>query len=206
MKHFKILVGAFAVLMAMNTGTASATKLYGNGATVLGAGTLFSAGLAAGTSTSISTSEGALLNTCTGSSLSGSIVNAGGALERVKIGVSSFSFTGCKTTVDVEERGELEVSHISGTTNGTLTGVGILIRVDTNLFGSTITCRYRTGTQILTGIDLGTLTGSTTANATMDVNATLTKVETSNFLCPSSANWVATYSVSSPSKLYVEAS
>jgi hypothetical protein len=118
---------------------------------------------------------------------------------------SSFSFTGCKATFDVEERGELEVSHITGTTNGTLTGVGILMRVDTTLFGGTVTCRYRTGTQILTGIDLGTLTGSTTGNGAMDINASLTKVETSNFLCPSSAKWVATYSVSSPTKLYVEA-
>ena len=61
-------------------------------------------------------------------------------------------------------------------------------------FGS---CVYTAGT----GTHIGTVTGGPTA--TVHVNAVVTRVEG---LCPASAKWVATYTVTSPTPLYVKES
>lgn len=204
MKYLKILglaaVAAMA-LMAFGAGTASATKLYSTGV-AQPAGTEIVATLKTGTSANLTTTAGATIQTCTGSEVVGSIGNAGGAAATVSGKVSKLTFTGCPHTVDVEELGELEIHHIAGTTNGTLTAKGFKVRVDTTLFGGLVTCRYSAGA----GTHMGTLTGANPGNATMAVNAIVSRVEVSSALCPSDARWVATYIVTKPHALTVEAS
>jgi hypothetical protein len=205
MKYLKIIgsLAAGMALMAFATPAASATVLK-SGTVTLPAGTEIKKSLATGTSVSLTTSEGGLINTCTTSEVNGKFTTAGSATETVKgtIAATGLTFSNCKNTVDVEEGGELEIHHITGTTNGTLTGKGFKVRMDTTLFGGTVTCRYSAGTST----DLGTLTGSTTGNATIDISGAVVRVQASSFLCPSTANWIATYMVTSPTNLNVEES
>jgi hypothetical protein len=197
MKYLKI-IGLVAVaamaLMAFGAGTASATKLYGSGV-ALGAGTEIKGSLTL--TAELVTTEGTVLNQCTGSSMTGTTSNAGGSTETVKgaVATAGLTWSGCTNTVTTLEGGELEIHHITGTTNGTLTAKGFKVTVQTP-FGS---CVFTTGA----GTHMGTLTGSTTGNSTMDINAVVTR-ETG--LCPLSARWKATYVTTSPTKLTVEAS
>jgi len=69
------------------------------------------------------------------------------------------------------------------------------VSINTVLFGS---CVYTAGE----GTDMSTLKGNT-GNATMEANAVVTKV---SGICNNTGKWVATYSVTSPSPLWVEAS
>lgn len=64
-----------------------------------------------------------------------------------------------------------------------------------------VKCTYTAGT----GIDLGTLTGSTSGKAAIDLNTVVSK-SAGDFLCPETVKWTATYTVTSPSLLSVEAS
>ncbi len=200
MKYIKMLGLAAVAAMALMAfaGTASATVLE-SGATKLGAGTEISASLATGTSARLTTTEGTTLNTCTGSTISGKTSNAGGASETVKgsVEAKNLTWSGCNNTVDTIEGGELEIHHIAGTTNGTLTAKGFKVNVEIPFFGTT--CTYTTGA----GTHMGTLTGVSSGNATMDINAIVT---TSSPGCLSSARWVATYTVTKPSPFGVVAS
>jgi hypothetical protein len=195
MKHLKMIALAAMALMAF-AGSASATVIK-SGTTTLGTGTEIKASVAAGGTARLTTTEGTVLNECTESTLVGKTSNTGGAAETVKgtVAAGALNWSGCNSTVDTLEGGELEIHHVAGTTNGTLTAKGFTITV-TGPFGS---CVFTAGA----GTDMGTLTGSTTGNATMDVNAVVTKT---SGLCPNSARWVARYTVTSPTKLNVEAS
>jgi hypothetical protein len=199
MKNLKIMglavVAAMAFMALVGASTASATALY-NGATKLAVGSELSASLKTGTSANLTTTEGTVLNTCTGSSLSGKVTNAGGAAATVvgSVEAKNLTWSGCSNTVATLGGGELEVHYTSGL-NGTLTAKGFKVTVD-GPFGS---CVFTAGA----ATNMGTLTGSTTGNATMDVNAVVTR---ESGLCPSSARWVATYTVTKPSPLHVTAS
>jgi hypothetical protein len=192
-KALGIATSAVIALIVFGVGNASATKLY-NGATALSVGTTIETSLKTGTSASLTTTEGTVLNTCTGSWGSSSISNAGGAGFSVTGTLSSGGWSGCNNTVSTTSGGELEVSYTSGR-NGSLTAKNFQVTVQTP-FGS---CVFTAGAST----NLGTLTGSTTGNATADVNAAVTR---QSGLCPSSAKWVATYSVTSPWSLHVTAS
>ncbi len=186
MKYIKLIALAAMALMAF-AGTASATKLY-NGATAVPLGTEISASLATGTSAKLTTTEGTTLNTCTGSTISGKTTTTGGAAETVKgtVAAANLTWSGCAfSPVTTDEGGELEIHHIAGTTNGTLTAKGFKVTVATFL-GTT--CTYTAGA----GTHMGTLTGVSVGNAVMDVNAIVT---TSTPGCPSTGRWVATYTV-----------
>jgi hypothetical protein len=197
MKHVKMFgLAAMAAmaLMGLVAASASATALY-NGATKLGAGTEIKSTLS-GTAT-LTTTEGTVLDTCAGGEVKGKTSNAGGAAETVKgsVAASGVTWSSCTFTTDTLAGGELEIHYTSGL-NGTLTGTGFEVTINTGLFGS---CIFTLGT----GTTLGTLTGSTTTNATMDINAIATR---KSGLCPSTAKWVGTYKVTSPSPLHVTAS
>ncbi|HET8815695.1 MAG TPA: hypothetical protein VFM51_12175 [Solirubrobacterales bacterium] len=207
MKYLKMLslaaVAAMA-LMAFGAGTASATKLYKH-TTALGVGTEITASLASGTSSRLTTTGGTTLNTCTSSSVAGEIENAGGASATVEGNVEpeNLTWTNCSTgSVTTTVGGNLVIHHIAGTTNGTLTAEDFEVTVDT-FFGP---CTYVAGE----GTHLGTLTGnsSTSGHATMDINAIVTRKaeDPDDGTCPSSARWVGTYTVTSPTGLNVEAS
>jgi hypothetical protein len=197
MKSIKTLGAAamagIALTAIIAAGTAQATVL-GSGETLLTAGTTITATLSG--SATLTTTEGTVLDTCTGGEVKGKTTNAGGAAETVKgtVEKTGLTWTRCTEPTSTLAGGSLEIHHITGTTNGTLTGSGFEVTVNTTIFGS---CIFTLGA----GTTLGTLTGSTSGNATMDINAVATR---KSGLCPSSAKWVGTYTVTGPSPLKVE--
>jgi hypothetical protein len=198
MKHLKRLVSAVWVTAALvafvGAGSASATALY-SGATKLGAGTE-TKWTVSGTIV-VSTTEGVILDTCNAGSMSGKTENAGGATETVKSSIAGtgIAFTSCTFTTDTLRGGNSEVHWTSGL-NGTLTASGVEATMNTGLFGS---CAYGLGA----GASLGTITGSTTGNATLDLNAVVSRI---SGLCPSTIKVSGTLTDTTPSKLHVTAS
>jgi hypothetical protein len=184
-----------AVLMALvGMGTASATKLYSGGGP-LGSGTTLHAVLEA--STVVQAGFGNIA--CHGSTIHVGTTNEGGATETVLGPISTLTFEACTgNTVTVLSKGALEIHHIPGTTNGTVTSSDSEWTLISHSSG--VHCIYKTE-----GTDLGVLTGNTSGPATLDVEATIVRVPTS-FLCASSAKMTAKYDVTSPSPLWVEAS
>ena len=207
MKYVKMLglaaVAAMALMAFIGASSASATVLCSeSGKTTncassgkdYAAATTISASLDSGTSAVLKTTGGLIENTCTTSTVEGPTANTGGATETVRgtVEAAKLTFSNCSNTTDVTEGGELEIHWISGTDNGTLTAKNFAV---TQILAG-ITCTYTAGT----GTDLGTVTGG--SPATLDVNAVVNK-SAGGFACPSTAVWVANYTVTSPSPLYV---
>jgi hypothetical protein len=201
MKYLKMIGIAAVAAMALMAfaSAASATELYSSGVTQ-GKGTKIVAGLTVGTSAVLETTAGEPLATCTISGVEGEITEAGGASATTKGKITSLTWgksgEGCTTTVHTLKTSTLEVHHITGTNNGTVTA-NAGTSVTLNLFG--VSCVYGS----TTGITLGTLTGGNPA--VLDINALVGKEE-GGFLCPSSARWTGSYTVSSPNPLLVAAS
>ena len=214
MKYVKMLslaaVAAMALMAFLGASSASATVLCSEAGRTTNcseenkekgivskdyaASTTISASLDSGTSAILKTTGGLVENTCTTSTVEGPTANTGGATATVTgtVAQNKLTFSNCSNTTDVTAGGELEIHWISGTDNGTLTAKNF--EVTQVLSG--ITCTYGAGT----GTDLGTVTGGNPA--TLDVNAVVNKTAGS-FACPSTAVWVANYTVTGPTPLYV---
>lgn len=108
----------------------------------------------------------------------------GGALTALSFGKCSLE------GVKVDKAGSFNIEHIASTTNGTLRSVGTEVTVPSPI--GLLNCKTGTGAHI------GTLTGSATGNATLDINAVIN----CGILAPS-AVWAAEYTVTSPTKLGV---
>ena len=201
MRYIKMLslaaVAAAALMAFVGAGTASATELYSSGGT-LGSGTTVHAELEAGTEAILEAGFGTI--NCDKSSVQGKTSTAGSSSSTVSGPVSVLAFSECTgDTVTVLKTGSLEIHHIAGTHNGTLTSSGAEVTVINHDTGGTH-CIYKTE-----NTDIGTLTGSTTKDAILHADATLIRVPTS-FLCASEATWKATYKITSPTPLWVQAS
>jgi hypothetical protein len=123
--------------------------------------------------------------TCTSGVLAGKVESNTSTSASGKI--SSLSFSGCSSTVDVLANGSL--SFASG---GTVTGNGSQITFSS--FG--VTCTYG-----WTGVQVGTLKGGTPA--TMTVSGTLPFLS-GGLLCKKPATWSVAYKVTTPSTLLVD--
>ena len=202
MKYLKMLglaaVAAMA-LTAFTAGSASATTLEVGGVSKNATVTI-EASLKSGNSAVLKDTEGFSSNTCTSSIVHGSTTSSTtkgvtthnsftgeeltGPLTAEEGGLK---FSGCAREVKVHKSGTLHIKWTSGT-NGTVSSSGAEVTTG-SLFG-TLNCKTGTGTH------LGTLTGVSAGNATMDINATLS--------CSGiSAKWEATYVVTSPAGLGV---
>jgi hypothetical protein len=205
MKHTKMLglvaLAAMAVMAFIGASTASATELYqrtAGGNVTLAKGTKIESSLTGGTAKLTSTG-GTLLDTCTGGGVSGSTSSAGSSTTTVTGAISSLTWTGCLEPTNTTVNGELEIHHVTGTTNGTVTGKNSVVKVNTTIFEAE--CEYTVGA----ALDLGTLVGAGAVggNATLAIN---TVVPAKNsFFCPD-AKWEANYKVTAPLGLVVEAS
>lgn len=133
---------------------------------------------------------GNVIATCTASEMVADSTAAGSKTETAVGKITKLTWGGCSTTVDNVALGSLEVHHIPGTDNGTVTSIGT--EVTLNLFGVSCT---------LKGTDLGTITGGT--SPVMDVTATV-DLTVGSFLCPEHALWTATYNITKPKPLYSE--
>ena len=218
MKYLKMLglaaVAAMA-LMAVGAGTASATVLCtttdtANCTMSYGLDTVLHASLKSGTSARLwadPKGENPLV-TCTGSTVRGAIKNAGGSSSTVNGPLTTMlnadsrhtglTWSNCSNTTDTLTTeggiGWLEIHHIAGTHNGTVTSTGTDVTV--LIFG--VTCIYGSGN----GLDLGTMTGG--EEPVLSINATVPKVA-GGFLCPEKAIWEAEYVVTEPHALFVTA-
>jgi hypothetical protein len=199
MKYVKMLglaaVAAMA-LMAFGAGTASATTLE-NGTSPFSHPTIIDASLAA--TATLETTGGTTLVTCTGGTIEGE-ASTGSATETVSGSVSTANLTwsGCSATVDTTQGGELEIHHIAGTSNGTLTGRTFEVTV--NVFGS---CTYGLSNND-TMRHVGTLQGDD-HTAKMEISTIVFERTEDKFLCPNEARWTATYHVTTPTGLTVTA-
>jgi len=203
MKYVKMLgltaMAAMAVMAFVGAGTASATELY-KGAETVKSGTTIDASLTG--SATLTTTDGTVLDTCKAGTVKGKITNAGSSTSTVTGSIEELHWTECTEPTVTLNKGGLEVHHIGGL-DGSVTAIpnphtGLLseVTVNTTIFGS---CVFT----IANGTSIGTLTGSTTGNATFDINAVATR---KSGLCPVSAKWVGTYLVTEPKPLHVTAS
>jgi len=188
MRYIKMLglaaVAAAALMAFVGASTASATVLVGTSGP-LGSGTTINAALEPGTEAVLEAGFGNIA--CGESTVHGTISNAGGAAATVSgpISKGGLTFGACTgDTVSVLKEGTLEIHHIAGTTNGTLTSSGAEVTVINHDTGGTH-CIYRTE-----NTHIGVLTGNKTGTATLHAEAT----------------WKATYTVNVPDEVWVEAS
>jgi hypothetical protein len=185
MRYLKVLglVAVAAALMGIaGAGTASATVACKVTETPCAAsnewelGTFGLASLKAGTSAVMKTTGGEVVITCNGGHVSGTLQNKGGPTETMHQAGSSSNivYEGCTKTMDTIKGGEVELHHIAGTDNATVTIKGF----ETTVLTVGVTCIYTYGA----GIDAGVITGGT--KPSMDVSAVLPKTSGSSFLCP----------------------
>ncbi len=192
MKYLKMLglasVAAMA-FMAFAASTASATTLEINGVTQNGPVTLTAS---AEGSITLARTDGSFANTCTTSHVHGTTTSF---TNPVTGPISSLTFENCIRPTTVHKPGALEVTHIPGTTDGTVFSENA--EVTTGSPFGTLNCKTGDTTHIgvLTGVD-----GSPSTFATMDISAVLN----CGFLVPS-ATWKGAYTVTSPHNLGVSA-
>ncbi|HEX6206458.1 MAG TPA: hypothetical protein VFZ29_11700 [Solirubrobacterales bacterium] len=174
---------AATALTAFAASTASATTLEVNGVTQNSSVSL-SGSAESGTSWTLARTDGSLANTCTTSNIEAA-TSSPFTGTKVTGAVSTLTLSGCSETVTVDKTGKLYVQHITGTTNGTVSSEEAEVTVKTP-FGNHLNCKTGAGT------DIGTLTGVSSGNATMDINAVLN----CGFLLPS-AIWKGSYTITS---------
>jgi hypothetical protein len=207
MKHLKTLglvaVAATALMAFAAAGSASAAVLCKTNTNPCtskwAAGTNLEFSLKSGTSATWKGTGGETLKTCTNAKLIGGITSAGSGSEAVKIKVSEDSWTSCTVATKTLKLGEIEITNITGTTNGTVILKGAEFTTNDVIFGD---CSYGTATG---GTDLGTLTSSATGDSVIDVNAQLLPV--GGACCPDVV-WQESFTITSPKEtpLFVEPS
>lgn len=208
MKYIKMLglamLAAAALTAIAGASTASATVLC---KVTPGAGAVCPKGqdYPAGTAVHADNEANVILHagfadiTCTASTVGGKTSNTGGAAETVKGALETLTFTGCgSATVTVLQKGTLEIHHISGTHDGTVTSNGAEVTV--SLFG--VHCVYGT-----VNTDIGRLTSTPggASESTFDISAKIPRISGS-FLCVNNAEWTGNYKVTTPKPLHVGAS
>ena len=192
MKYLKMLglaaVAAMALMAFVGASTASATTLTVTGVKQTGA-VAIEASLKSGTSLILKDKNGTTTDTCTGSTIEGTTSTFTAA--NVTARVNTLDFSGCSHTTHVLASGGLWVAHTSGS-NGTVSSSGAKVTVVSTVFGATATCETGAGTTI------GTLTGVSSGNATIHINAT-----TLNCGIMGTSSWTGVYNVTSPHGLGV---
>jgi hypothetical protein len=201
MKHVKIIslvaVAAMA-LMAFAASSASATALY-NGATKLGVGSELDFSLKAETKAQLTETGGRVLDECGTSTVKGKISNAGGAGVEVQGNNEEISWEGCSVPTTTDVLGGLKVADLGGTKGTVRANAEIGVTINTVFFG---VCRYG----VSNGTDIGTIQSFASGTAVFNANAVATKQTGSQFACPETTKWVATYVSTSPDNLRIEPS
>ncbi len=209
MKYVKMLglaaVAAMALMAFLGAGTASATVLCTapNKEDVCPAGEKYEAGktihatTTPGTTAVLETTGGVVLDTCTGSTVKGVAETTGSASTTVSGAIGELAWGTCSRTTHTLKIGSLEVHHIPGTNNGTLTASGGTEVTILTIFG---TCTYGTGATL----DIGKVTGGNTA--VIHTEKTVVPKLAGNAACPAHGVWNASFDVTEPSPLYIAAS
>jgi hypothetical protein len=181
----------------IGAGTATATVLCSTTSDPCPAGQDYTVGtvldfsIPAGASAHLEDTSGNTLDTCTTSTVKGTVSNTGGSAATVSGAVSELTWGGpCTFTTATTTLGELEIHKIAGTSNGTLTAkTEFEVTVFNSLLGD---CFYRAAA----GTDLGILTEGNPA--VFHASAKVTRTNTPGCLAPTSAVWTATYNQTAP--------
>lgn len=206
MKYVKMLglaaVVATALMAFAGAGTASASALcqtatdpctspYANGETI-------EATLESGSTATLRNTESSIVNTCTGSSVSGGLIQGNAtATARGEVAAENLKWSGCTAEITkTVTPGHIEF-HVATGGNGQMTATGLVVTQKV----SGLSCSYTAGT----GITLGSYTEAT---KTININVVVNKDSNhSAFLCPSTAVWEAKYLITKPTgTVYVSAS
>jgi hypothetical protein len=203
MKYLKMLVLAAvapsALMAFFGAGTASATKLCSTTVDPCPAGQHWPAGteidlslVPEGSSLETDT-QGNRIETCTVSTVKVKTTTTGSTSETVKGNITSLLWEGCGSPTKTIKMGSLEIHKIAGTSNGTLTASTITeVTSSSFFFGS---CVYG----VTSGVSVGDLTEGKGSTAILHVNTIKHKFSGSNFACPETTRWTATYQLTSPS-------
>lgn len=142
--------------------------------------------------------SGFIFESCTGGTLIAAISGQGGAAATVTVAISTSSWTwsGCEAGgVSVTQAGELEIHHIAGTDNGTVTAKGFGFKFVT----LNSECTYVPASPG----ELGLITGG--AVPKLHINSVFVESK-GNLACFPSIVWKATYKITKPALFYVGAS
>jgi hypothetical protein len=179
-----------AAVLAIFAAPASATQLTSPQGTVY-------TGTVQATSTNIKWDGAFTTIECGHSEWHGSVESHGAAVT-TKFNLSKLTFTGCNFVYTVKKAGSLEIHTDNSAVNdgnGTLTWTGAEISAATSVG----TCIFTTS-----ATDIGTITGSDSVNAVLDINSAKIPRTGGNFLCGSSATLTGNYTITTPSTLTVD--
>ena len=204
MKYIKMLalaaVAVGALMAFIGAGTASATELCSTttaagvacpaGQKVTGPLFFSLTGSALLKETSAPEGNGETLETCKSSNLKANITNSGSSTATVTGEITEFTWGGCTFPTTTTLKGKVEIHKIAGTSNGTVTA-DTETRFTTNsfFFGS---CVYTVPVEK----SMGDLTEGNPA--ILHINAVVHKTTSSEFACPTTAIWTATYTLTEP--------
>lgn len=203
MRYAKMLalaaVAAGALMAFLGAGTASATVLCSTTADPCPAGqdlvkgTVLDFSLKAETSANLTETGGEPIDSCSVSTVKGHITNTGGSTATTTGKITELKWEKCTFPTTTINTGCLEIHKIAGTSNGTVTSdkceVNTEVTINTVFFGS---CVYG----IESGKSIGDLIEGNPAHFT--AKAVAKKLSGSNFACPETANWSATYVLTEP--------
>ena len=205
MEHLKIsvlVVVATGALMALaGAATASATVLCSTTADPCQAGqkwpakTILDFSLTSGTSLEMKETgepegSGEVLKTCKSSRFKSEISSSGSSTATVTGPVTELTWGACTFPTSTVLKGKLELHKIAGTSNGTVTADGeTRWTTNTFFFGS---CIYTVASEK----SMGDLTEGNPA--LFHINTVAQKTTGSEFTCPATAVWTATYTLTSP--------
>ena len=167
------VIAAAALTAVLGAGTASATVLCENTPATpnhcsnkVASGTSIDFSLESGTSMLLKGPFGETLHTCTESTLQGPVSNSGSTTATVSLNLS-LSFGSCSRPTTTNAAGSIEIHHIAGSDDGTVTSTGMTLVVhNIPFFGS---CSYVTN-----ATDIGRLTGKLASAPTFDFAGTIT--------------------------------
>lgn len=203
MKYLKMLglaaVAAAALMAFVGAGTASAngrlcsTKpepVTSHCTSPWATGTIIEFSLKSGSSAKLTDTSGNTLDTCTGSTVKGSLVSNATASTATGT-ITTLGWSGCTVTTDTIENGSLTITAEDDNGNA------IVIEhektnVTVNVFSS---CNYG----VEAGTQIGTIHEGIGTSAIFTANATAKKLG-GGFLCPETTKWVAEYVLTTPSK------
>lgn len=189
-KTFGLLVVTAVAAMALAT-TASATSLTSP------EGTTYTGKITAEAAAGIILHNGPGTYECTQSAAEGTVEQHGSSVTAVGK-LSKWTLTGCNMTTIVKKTGTVTIHTEGGSSNGS--GTVTVTGSEVETIGATGTCIYTTNET-----DIGVLTGSnkTGGHAVLDLSGIVPRTGGS-FFCGSGSAITGTYTITSPSKLYVD--
>jgi hypothetical protein len=199
-KTISVVAVATCLLWCLaGAGSASATGFW-NGTTKLGKGTFIDfslAGLARAKMTNTAGTE--TLDECQVSTVRGNVSSAGGSGFSVFVSLGSNLLESCTVPTSTDIPGGWEIGQIGTSTEGTVkSSAEIDVTVNTIFFG---VCRYG----VSSGTHLGVLKTTSSGVAQLTLNVITKKLSGSNFACPETVKWTASYYNTGIENLRVEA-